>query len=502
MIRVVEVDPERGKGMIKQKKALLLVLSLCTVLIVGSITACGPRPNTTAVGNPTPTVTKASVTPEVDKFGIVKADQWAEAYPYEYESYLANATNTPPAEDYLAEDGVYALGATQEDTTSALPEDFKYVDANKDNYLETNPEIKTLGKGYGYAKYYTEPASHVYSLWTLTHNGRVGDGTKTKAACITCKSPQYSNLVDSEGEQVHAMAFNDVIGEIDENISCASCHGNDPMTLEVDRAEWVRSMGDDHETASLEGQVCGQCHCDYSMAPVTSIPTSPYDNGLEDMVPEKALAWYDRNNYVDWTYASTGAKMLAIRHAEYEFVYGGDNETIDQGSHMANLGYDCNDCHMATTVADDGTIYTSHEWISPTENQELIDRDCSTCHADLKAEVIAWQTDIDGQTTQLGKRCEQFIKNLEDVVATTQTNDQGEEVLLLDTNFAAENGIDAATLARLQYIQRASCYYWNLAAAENSEGAHNPAYYQHTLDLGNAILDEGDEILGVSSKAA
>ena len=488
--------------MLNRKKTLLFAISLCTVVAIGGIAACAPKANTTTVGNPTPTVTKASVTPEPDKYGIVKAEQWAEVYPYEYESYLANASNTPPAEDYLAEDGIYALGATKDDTTSTLPEDFEYVDAGKADYLETNPEIKTLGKGYGYAKYYTEPASHVYSLWTVSHNGRVADGTKTKAACITCKSPQYSNYVDSEGTQVHAMPFNDLIGEFDENISCASCHANDPMTLEVDRAEWVRSMGADHEVASLEGQVCGQCHCDYSMAPETSIPTSPYDNGREDMVPEKALQWYDDHDYVDWTYKSTGAKMLAIRHAEYEFIYGGDDETVKKGSHMANLGYDCNDCHMATTKAVDGTVYTNHDWVSPLDNQDLINRDCSSCHADLKGEVKAWQDDIDGQTKVLGERTEKYIKNLEDKVAVKKTNDQGEEELTLDEKHAADNGIDSDKLAKLQHIQRAAAYYWNLAAAENSEGAHNPDYYRHTLEMGNKVLDEGDELLGVSSKAA
>jgi nitrite reductase (cytochrome c-552) len=153
------------------------------------------------VGNPTPNVAQSDATPAPDKYGVVKATQWAEAYPYEYESYLANASNTPPAEDYL--DNPYVAegyASKTEDVTSALPEGYKYVDAKKMDYLETNPEIKILGKGYGYAKYYTEPASHVYSLWTVTHNGRVGDGTKTKAACITCKSPQYSNLVDKDSD--------------------------------------------------------------------------------------------------------------------------------------------------------------------------------------------------------------------------------------------------------------------------------------------------------------
>ena len=63
---------------------------------------------------------QASVTPTPDKYDVVKATQWAEAYPYEYQSYLANATNTPPAADYI--DGKYlAKGGTAEDTTSALP---------------------------------------------------------------------------------------------------------------------------------------------------------------------------------------------------------------------------------------------------------------------------------------------------------------------------------------------------------------------------------------------
>lgn len=485
----------------KSKKLLITVCVIAVIAIIAGFAACSPKANTSTIGNPTPNVTAANVSPEPDKFGVVTAEQWAEAYPYEYATYLENAANTPPAADYL-ENSFCAEGyaSATEDVTSALPEDYEYVDAEKLDYLETNPEIKTLGKGYGYAKYYTEPASHVYSLWTVTHNGRVADGTKTKAACITCKSPQYSGLVDLEGEEVHARPFNEVVSQLTENISCASCHENDPMTLVVDRAEWVRSMGADHDVATMQGQVCGQCHCDYSMAPETSIPTSPYDNGRSDMVPEKALQWYDDHNFVDWTYESTGAKMLAIRHAEYEFVYGGDNEILHQGSHMQNLGYDCNDCHMATMTAEDGTTYTSHNWISPLDNQELIDRDCSTCHKDIVAEVRAWQNEIDPATTELGERCERFIKNLEEKVATSQTKD-GEEALVLDEEFAAANGIDSAKLEQLQWIQRASCYYWNLAAAENSEGAHNPAYYWYTLDKGNEILDEGDEILGVSSVA-
>lgn len=486
-----------------KKRSIIFICTVAAVILIMGISACAPKANSNGVGNPTPNVQPAGYTPEADQFGVVKADQWKEAYPHEYESYLANATNTPPADDYV--DGEYKAEGyvSDEDVTSALPEDFEYVDANKANFLETNPEIKTLGKGYGYAKYYTEPASHVYSLWTVAHNGRVGDGSKTKAACLSCKTPQYAGMVDQEGASAYTKPFNEVVGQLDENISCASCHENDPMTLAVDRVEWIEAMGADHQVASLEGQVCGQCHCDYSMAPGTSKPTSPYENGRVDMVPEKALKWYDDHNYADWTYASTGAKMLAIRHAEYEFVYGGDNEILHQGSHMQNLGYDCNDCHMPTTKAADGVVYTSHEWISPLDNQALIDRDCSSCHADLKAEVMAWQNEIDPATTALGQRCERYIKNLESKVATEQDDEAnpGKKVLKLDTAYAAFNGIDAAKLAQLQKVQRDACYYWNLAAAENSEGAHNPTYYRHTLEKCKEALDKGDEILGMSSAA-
>ena len=288
----------------KNKKLLITICALAVVAVVAGIAACAPKANTNAYGNPMVNVQQADISPTPDKFGVVKADQWKDAYPYEYMSYLSNASNTPPAADYLntSDDAWRAEGATKEDTTSTLPEDWEYVDAGKLDYLETNPEIKTLGKGYGYAKYYTEPASHVFSLWSVSHNGRVNDGTKTKAACITCKSPQYSNLVDMEGEEVHLRPFNEVIGQLDENISCASCHANTPMKdgkvyLEVDRAEWVRSMGAD-AGKTIEGEVCGQCHCDYSMAPGTSIPTSPYDNGRSDMVPEKAASVIDKTNFV------------------------------------------------------------------------------------------------------------------------------------------------------------------------------------------------------------
>ena len=75
------------------------------------------------------------------------------------------------------------------------------------------------------------------------------------------------------------------------------------------------------------------------------------------------------------------------------------------------------------------------------------------------------------------------------------------DIAFMDIRIPGINGIDAMKLARLQWLQRASCYYWNLAAAENSEGAHNPTYYRYCLDKGTEMLDEADALLGMSSAA-
>lgn len=417
-----------------RKKAAVWFAVACAAVLALGLAACAPQQNT---GNPTPVAEPVAETPETDQFGTVKAESWKDIYPNQYESYMLNSENSPE---------------------------------DKIDYLEAYPEIKTLGKGYGYAKYYEEPASHVYSLETIANNGRISE--KTKANCLTCKSGQFTALVQQNGDEMFTADFMSTLESLDEPISCYNCHGNDPTQLEVTQQNWIRAMGDDADKAPMSAQVCGQCHNDYYFDPDTGVTTNPYD-GLESMNPTDSLEWYNSIDFADWTYESTGAKMIAVRHAEFEYLFGGE------GSHMANLGYSCNNCHMAATTAEDGTAYTDHNWISPLENEELIERDCSKCHEDITAEVKAWQEDLDGRTHQVGLRAERFIHNFEAAIeADSITDDE---------------------LARLQTIQREAVFYWNFVSAENSEGAHNPTLTTETLDKSEALLDEGDEILGVSS---
>ncbi len=503
------------KSISKHRAITLAFVIVAVVMVAGALYACSSAGSDSSGGTeataeandnyPAAVADEALApdsAPEADSFGVIPAVAWKDWYPNEYLSYLQNATNVPL--EYAE------ITATEEDTTSVGVDQLESLESTKVDYLADDqyPEIKTLGKGYGYAKYYTEPPGHVYSLWTVAHNGRLGDleTSKGKISCYACKTPQIhyeAASYDGEGSYWTQPVKEGL--DFTENISCANCHVNDnPTQLQVLRADWVRAMGDDAETVPIEAQVCGQCHCDYSMAPTgdTAVapynngePISPYYGGTDSMVPEKALEFYDEYNFSDWTYASTGAKMLAVRHAEFEFNYGGN------GSYMAKLGYNCNDCHMGVATDEYGTNYTNHNWTSPLENEELIANDCSRCHDDLVTEVKAVQEDIDGRTHELGLRAEQFIFNFEDKVAIEQEVD-GETTLVFDMDTAKANGLTEDEVARLQTIQREACYYWNLAAAENSEGAHNTYLYNDLIDKGNELLDEADEILGVDSHVA
>lgn len=563
---------KRTMGLKLGKQAVVWVLALIAIMACVVLAACSsgapqssasassdesaatssePEEATSSEGEASASAepTQASATPEPDQFGVITADKWAETYPLQYESYKLNSNNVP---GYAGE--YEEITASEPDVTS-VGLDVKTESSKKANYLDDDhyPEIKVIGKGYGYAKYYTEPGGHTYAIWSIEHNGRLGDvrggGTAGILACYACKTPQIHYDAENKGgaeswrlgELTPAAVAVDVELKVNdageelpgwkqsatngadyytENVSCASCHVNDnPGEMNLVRADWKRVMGAAWESNSLNipqsAMVCGQCHCDYSMALSQTDdeysngePTSPYeadtDGTLSNISPEKAYEFYNNHGIVDWTYASTGAKMLSIRHAEFEIYY-----VMEGGSTMRAQGdYNCADCHMGTKTADDGTAYTSHTWTSPLDDPEIV-AECNTCHTgdaygpDIETYVKNIQAEQDGRNHELGMRYADFIHKFEAQVATMQVPEGGtDEVLTLDEEFAASNSIDADKLAQLQEIQREACYYWNLPAADNSEGAHNQKLYTKCLDKLEELLNQGDELLGVTSSAA
>jgi nitrite reductase (cytochrome c-552) len=159
---------------------------------------------------------------------------------------------------------------------------------------------------------------------------------------------------------------------------------------------------------------------------------------------EQILAYYDKEQFKDWTHADSGAPVLKAQHPEFELW--------NQGIH-ARSGVACADCHMPYTR--EGALKISdHHVRSPVLN---INHACQTCHrwpeSELKDRVEAIQTRT------------QNMRNLamDALVA-----------LIGDLKAARAANLPAEKLASAQELQRKAQFYLDFIEAENSSGFHAP----------------------------
>lgn len=432
---------------VKKNKAALWTASLCAFGMVVGLVACAPQSNT----NTTTTDQKADEsttqveTPATDEYGVVLAESWSDIYPDQYNSYMENEANSP--------------------------------DSGKHDYLELYPALNTMYKGYAFALGYDEASSHLYTLQSVTETPRTTEKEQS-ANCITCKTPQFTQLVNTEGDSVYAQKFNDTIGQFTEPISCYNCHENDPQTLNVTGSYYVTALGEDageDSVVPMSAQVCGQCHNEYYFDPETKVTTNAY-TGLDEMTPDSILAYFDEIGFSDWNHADTMAPMIKVQHPEFETVYGG------QMSMMARNGYSCSDCHMGTVEGENGE-YTSHNWTSPLENEQLLEEDCAKCHEDLVAEVAATQAEEEERVQAISLK----IEDMTNKIAAKYADEIAELKAAKEAN---EPLNPSEELAALQKLQRNAQFYWDFVMVENSEGAHNPDLTFETLDKAEAAADE------------
>ena len=417
------------KKMLHSKKTLLVSV-LCVIAVIFGLAACAPKESTDVTETNGTESPEQVEMPKPDEFGVITADGWSDIYPDQYATYKKNLDNSP--------------------------------DSGKHNYLELYPALNTMYKGYGFSKGYDEASSHLYSLDSIDATPRINESSL--AGCITCKSPQFTAYVNKEGDGVYAQPFADVRAMINEPISCYNCHENDPNTLATPAQFFVKGMGPDVDKVEMSAQVCGQCHNEYYFDPDTKVTTIPY-NGLADMNSEDTLAYYDNLGFKDWEYEVTGTPMLKVQHPEFETIFGEGHE-----SHMASIGYTCASCHMGSTTGEDGNTYTSHNWRSPLENEDLLENDCSRCHEDLASEVKAIQDASETRVVAISEKIEEMVNK-----------------------FVA--GVESGTLsdddiAKLRTLHRSAQWYWDYTMVENSEGAHNSAYMNSNLDKAEALVDE------------
>lgn len=420
----------------KRGKLAVWLAVVCALSLVAGLAACAPKSNESQGASQE---VKQVETPEADEFGVVTASSWAIAYPDQCATYMLNEANSP--------------------------------DSGKHDYLELYPALNAMYKGYAFALGYDEASSHVYTLDSIKNTPRTIEKEQL-ANCITCKTPQFTAIINGGDKEFNKLKFNDVIDQFTEPISCYNCHENNPEQITVGNKFFLAALGadaSDTDKAPLTAQACGQCHNEYYFNADTKEAANPYTS-LATMTPEAILAYYDERGFKDWEHPDTGAAMIKAQHPEFETIYGGEKQT-----QMTMNGYTCADCHMGTVEGEDGE-YTSHEWKSPLENDALIESNCSSCHADLKAQVAEWQAQEEERVIAISKKIETMIVKI--------------------AEGRANGTLEGDKLAELQGLHRTAQFFWDFVMVENSEGAHNPELTMDTLDLAEEAVDKALAMLG------
>ena len=353
--------------------------------------------------------------------GVVTAAEWASYYPNEYGTYMKNADN---------------MGDP----------------AGRIKYTETNPDIQILYHGMGFAFDYTEAIGHNYTL------DDIGETTRPHklANCITCKTPDFSAMVNAMGTDAYSMDFEEVYAQMEEPISCYSCHANEPGTIHIVHDYMDRAMSDEIASGEVNASdvACAQCHIEYYFRPADKATDVPYSD-LSGIAPDAILAYYNEMGFVDYTNENTGVGMIKVQHPEFETYYG-------EGSQHVGM-YTCADCHMSFAYDDETAVpYADHELISPLKNAELLANQCSLCHADLKSQVKAIQDEITGREGEISALLVEINQKLAKAVQ--------------------DGSMDEATLAKVRQLDREAQFYWDFVFVENSEGAHNSTLSRECLD--------------------
>lgn len=353
------------------------------------------------------------------KTGVITAEEWAAYYPDIYASHAKNAENT-------GTDGTRLL------------------------YPETNPDIVTLYDGMAFSKFYDEAIGHNYTLEDIANTGR----PHKLANCLTCKTPDFTALVNELGTEVYSKPFDEIMAQVSEPVSCYNCHANTPGTIVITSDYMADAMGDeieDYKVSAIDVS-CAQCHIEYYFDPTTKATTTPYQT-VDEMAPEKILAYYNEMGFSDYTNANTGVGQIKVQHPEFETFYGKDS------AHKGT--YTCADCHMGYTYNEKGDPYVNHEFTSPLDNEELIKNTCSQCHPNLAGMVQGIQEEI---TTKENKVSAILV----------EVNQKLAEKLAAGT-------IDEDTAAQVRQLDRDAQFYWDFVFVENSEGAHNSSLAANCL---------------------
>ena len=358
---------------------------------------------------------------------VMTAQDWAETYPEIYASYLANSENT-----------------------------------EVHDYTKDYPMIGVVYEGMAFSKFYGSARGHTYTVEDVASTGR----PHALANCFSCKTPDFTAMVNEMGDSAYRLAFEDVLAQVNESISCYNCHANTGDELVITHTYLADALGEELKDVDAATLSCAQCHVEYYFHPTTKATSLPYTS-LATMDPDAILDYYNHTQvngevFADYVNPRTGVRQIKVQHPEFETYMGAGSVHKDT--------FTCADCHMGEATAADGTTYISHTWISPLENKTLLDNTCAQCHTDLAGQVADIQEEAERRTYAIGYTLEGLTEKLAKAVESGKYTEE--------------------ELNAIRALARDAQFYWDFVFVENSEGAHNSALTTRCLNQAEELLNQ------------
>jgi nitrite reductase (cytochrome c-552) len=327
--------------------------------------------------------------------------------------------------------------------------------------LEEDPRLKTMWAGYAFAKDFREERGHAFMLDDQTYTERQ-QAAKQPGTCLHCHASivvPYAKLGNGDltkgFEKFNQMPFAEARKLVTHPVACIDCHDPKTMQLRVTRPGFMEGIqalktsqgihnydvNRDATRQEMRSFVCGQCHVEYYFKGPEKRLVYPWANGLK---VEQILAYYDAEQFKDWTHADTGAPVLKAQHPEFEMW--------NQGIH-ARSGVACADCHMPY-LREGALKISDHHVRSPLLN---INRSCQTCHKWPEEELKSRAEAIQERTQKMRNQAmDALVELIADLKAARAANVNPDEV------------------TRAQDFQRKAQFYLDFVEAENSIGFHAP----------------------------
>lgn len=259
-------------------------------------------------------------------------------------------------------------------------------------------------------------------------------------ACLSCHSSGYEWAYEKYGDDVLNITWMDV-KEDNEGMdfwSCYLCHGNNPASTLTTNSIYSSRITDDIPKFAPGEAVCAQCHTVFT--------------GLEVLTAELEGVYdvhkygYDLEGIYDALVESTNKNPNQSNDALLDAVVY-DKETgiklygtgsyldveMHQGSIHQKMGLSCVDCHMPIEVAEDGTVYRSHNASGSVFESQAAMNMCMTCHTnnEIKTtdDLIAYTKKLQADATDRYFEVREVQKGLRDAIIAAMAAGLDEELI-------------------------------------------------------------------------